>query len=536
MENAQKALANCLPEDKKHHHLTPEIIRECYNAGPSHIQTALQPYGYFHTQVQSTGLTRSGQQWSAHYTITPGHRLHITQITLRLEGPGKEDPALLTQLATFPLKQGDVFNAIDYENARDLLLQVANQNGWLEAAFSQKEVRINLTDNTAALLLTLQTGHQFYFGAVDFSPNPFNPAFLQRFVLFHPDEPFSSEKLLKLQENLGSSGYFQEVIVTPNTEKAVHYKVPVHIQLTPPRGKRYLMGVGYGTFTGPRATLGVDYRRVGDSGQHFTLQARVSSVLKGLSAKYFIPGKNPLTDQYILGAEVQKFVPDNGHSLSENLSISRVMTFEEWQHTLSLHFLNERYQVDDTPSESSRLFYPDYALGWVSADNMLNPRSAKSVHLGIRGASANILSFTNFIQGDIKAKQIFSPTEASRIILRGGFGYTVVNDLSRLPLTLRYFAGGMDSVRGYPYSSIGPGRYLETAGVEVQHRLIGDLSGAIFYDLGTATDHLNDNLMKGAGIGVIYHSVIGSVRLYVARALSKPGDPFRIEFSLGPDF
>lgn len=72
--------------------------------------------------------------------------------------------------------------------------------------------------------------------------------------------------------------------------------------------------------------------------------------------------------------------------------------------------------------------------------------------------------------------------------------------------------------------------------MELQHHIYGDFSGAVFYDVGTATDHFNDVLFRGEGVGVIYHSIIGPVQLYVAKAMSKPGKPLNVQFSIGPDF
>jgi translocation and assembly module TamA len=128
-----------------------------------------------------------------------------------------------------------------------------------------------------------------------------------------------------------------------------------------------------------------------------------------------------------------------------------------------------------------------------------------------------------------------SPTSLSRVIIRGDLGYTVVNDLARLPLTLRFLAGGLGSVRGYAFGSIGPGRYLETASAEYQHVIYGNFSGALFYDVGTATNHFNDVLLRGEGVGIVYNSIIGPIQVYVARAMSKPGKPLSIEFNIGPD-
>jgi translocation and assembly module TamA len=272
------------------------------------------------------------------------------------------------------------------------------------------------------------------------------------------------------------------------------------------------------------------------NGQHFTTQIKFSSVLSGLAAKYFIPGKNPLTDQYAISADAQKFSPKNGQSFSEKFSGSYLKTIHEWQHAMSLNYLIERFQVESNPSEVSRILYPSYSLSRIKVDNLINPKNGTLFNFTLQGSNEHIVSSTSFVQSEIKGKYIFSPTDLSRVIIRGDLGYTVVKHLSRLPLTLNFFAGGFGSVRGYEYSSIGPGRYLETASAEFQHRIYGDFSGAVFYDAGTATNHFNDPLFRGEGVGVVYNSVIGPIQVYVGRAMSKPGKPLSVQLSIGPDF
>ena len=322
----------------------------------------------------------------------------------------------------------------------------------------------------------------------------------------------------------------------PKTKHTVNNEVPINIELKPTFAKRYSVGAGYGTFTGPRINLAADYARIGARGQHLKFRLKLSRVLKRLSTEYFIPGHDPLTEKYVLGAHIEKFVPDNGESTLKGLSVSKIINLNDWHHTISLKYLDTRYRVENDPSETSRALYPDYTVSWVKSNDLINPSFATSISIGIRGATEHIISFTNFIQADIKAKQIFSPTKYSKVILRGSLGYTLVNDLSVFPLTLRYFTGGINSIRGYDYSSIGPGKYLETASIELQHKLVGNISGAVFYDIGTATDHFNDTLKKSVGVGLIYNSIVGPVRFYAAKPLADPGTSLGFEFSIGPEF
>lgn len=523
-------------------------VHEFYKNAPVNIRKALEPFGYFRSKIIHQQLTYQNGQWTASFIIAPGPVLPITHVDLDLSGPGKNDPELQKLVANFPLKPGQPFQTDAYEKAKNTLFQTANDQGYLKAVLTQNQVRIHLHTYTANIILHLNTGPRFYFGPVTFSDTPFSNDFLKRFKRFHRGEPFSSKTLLAFQQDLNKSHYFQQVIVTPDIKNATSgsrgqaaggresgNQVPVHVTLDIPKAKQYNVGLGYGTFTGARLTLGADYRRIGNSGQHFTTQIKLSSVLSGLALKYFIPGKNPLTDQYTVSADAQKFTPKNGQSFSEKFSGSYMKTLQEWQHNTSLNYLIERFEVESDPSKVSRILYPSYSVSRIKVDNMINPHDGTTFNFTLQGANEHIISATSFVQSEIKGKYIVSPTDLSRVIVRADLGYTVVNDLARLPLTLRFFAGGLNSIRGYAFSSIGPGRYLETASVEVQHRIYGDFSGAVFYDAGTATDHFNDVLFRGEGVGVIYNSIIGPVQLYVGKAMSKRGKPLSIQFSIGSD-
>lgn len=462
--------------------------------------------------------------------------LRLTALDLEITGPGKNDSALLNWIQNYPLRPGLKFDLKEYEKTKDALFDIASEEGYLHATLEKKELRINLKNQTAAIILHLNTGPRYYFGSVTFNKTALSPDFLKRFVTIKEGEPFSSERLLTFQENLNNSRYFREVNVTPELEKAQDFKIPTLVDVVLPPAKQYTIGAGYGTFTGPRLTLGTDLRRTTETGQHLTAQLKLSQVLSGLAAKYFIPGQNPITEQYTIGANIQKFKPKNGDSFSSALSLSYIKTFDEWQRTVSLNYLSERYIAFNQPEKSSQSLYPQLSLSRIKADNLVYPMQGSALSFSAEAASKNLLSTMNFAQTEIKGKIIFNPFLQSRVILRGDLGYTVAENLQKMPLTLRFFAGGLNSVRGYAYSSIGPGRYLKTASVEYQHHLTGKWNAALFYDVGTAANQINAALSRGAGVGLIYASSIGPIELYVARAETTPGKPFRIEFNIGPDF
>src|SRR5262249_20930256 len=147
----------------------------------------------------------------------------------------------------------------------------------------------------------------------------YDKKFLQRFIKLQENEPFSSQKLLNLQESLSNSYYFQQAYVTPDFDHIENHEVPLRLSLLAPKSQRYNFGIGYGTYTGPRITARTEFKRITNTGQHFDAQLRLSKVLSGIGAKYYIPGKNPLTDQWTIGTNYQNFVPKNGRSISQTI-------------------------------------------------------------------------------------------------------------------------------------------------------------------------------------------------------------------------
>lgn len=187
---------------------------------------------------------------------------------------------------------------------------------------------------------------------------------------------------------------------------------------------------------------------------------------------------------------------------------------------------------------------PRISFNRVSTKNRLDVRSGHRLSFQLLGASDRLLSDTNVVQATLSAKRVHSLSPKIRLIGRGEAGVTVVDHFDKLPATLRYFAGGDASVRGYAYQSLGPkdqdnavvgGPYLLTGSVEIDYRLGEKWGIAAFADSGSAFENRHINLHNGVGIGARWFSPIGPIRLDIAAPLDKDKDGLRVHFSLGPD-
>ena len=78
------------------------------------------------------------------------------------------------------------------------------------------------------------------------------------------------------------------------------------------------------------------------------------------------------------------------------------------------------------------------------------------------------------------------------------------------------------------------GRYLVTASLEYAYPIFEQWRLATFIDAGTSTNDFDEEIKWGTGIGVHYLSVVGPIRLYIARP-SDDSSAFQIHFAIGPE-
>jgi outer membrane translocation and assembly module TamA len=124
-----------------------------------------------------------------------------------------------------------------------------------------------------------------------------------------------------------------------------------------------------------------------------------------------------------------------------------------------------------------------------------------------------------------------------------------------IPLYERYFLGGGDSVRGFPYRSIGPtdkngynigGNFMYLFTAELSHPIWRFIRGAAFVDVGSATEYSNGNPFTHAKIGLGYglRLVLPSLNAPIKLDLAYPvlnnqkcaSDKLRIHFNVGFSF
>lgn len=521
--------------------LTAESLRLLYKKAPGEIETALQPFGYF-KPVISSSLTERNGTYRATFTIEAGPPVHVSQVRVELSGEGSEDVHLQRLVRNFPIRKGDVLRQHIYETGKKDLLRETTSLGYLDASFAIHEIRVDPDAGTATVNLLLDTGTRYRFGRLTFLQNAYNPKYLSRFAPFAYGDPYSNTALLDLEDALTSTNDFALIKIQPDREDALGEYIPVEVELVPKPPNAYTLSVGYGTDTGLRGTAGWEQRRVNAWGHSLRTHLALSETRNTLSAGYSVPLGKPTQESLDIDAAWTQEHIKTSDSEGLTLGLSRKTIRRRWQERLFCNLIHEGFETGEDDRTSTFLI-PGGTWSRISSDDPVDPGKGYRLGLTLSGTSEAIGSSTSFIQALGSAMMIRSPWKDGRIHLRGELGMTGVDDFSKLTPSLRFYAGGDQSVRGYSYEGLGPrddkgdvvgGRYLLVGSLEYMHRIAGNWWGATFYDAGNAMDSFYKGLKQGAGLGVRWMSPVGPVRLDLAFALDEPGTPIRIHFSLGP--
>ena len=512
---------------------------------PEQVSTILEPYGYFDSQTSSQIKNIESGKYQLDIEIFLAEPLRVTNLALTLTGPGSDRPELQQLLAEFPLHVGDTLRQDLYEQGKAALREGAINQGYLDADFPQHQILVNRSKRQVDINLQLDSGARFRFGKTSFSGRSSYPEdFLHRYLSYKNGEYFSHKQLGQTQLNLLSADLFRNVSIHPLARQDNETMVPVQIDLTPMPRHQLRPGIGYGTDTGARISLNYRHLNLLQRGHKLHGELLLAEKKQAIVSTYIIPDSNRLDSQTLLQVGFER--EDTDSYLSREL-----FSEGEYQRSFQKHLtgslfvrLSKEYSRISDESNRSQLLLSGVRIGWQEADDPLTPRRGIQTNLELQGSHDALLSDTSLLQLSVQATVLHPLPHELSLLLRLNGGTTWHNDnFNELPASLRFFAGGDRSVRGYSYQSLGPkdnqgqvigGKHLLVANVELEKRLNPDWGVAVFYDIGNAFDSLSTyELEQGAGIGVSRYTRIGPLRLDLARQIGNAKNKYRLHLSVG---
>ena len=520
--------------------------RRLYSQAESEILAALEVMGYYNAAVEKS-FVRGEACWQATFNVSPGEPVRLRQVRVEVDTGEAIDTVLEQAARDCALRPGDALLHSAYEDCKRRLSRRAEDRGYFSASFAERQIDVYPEEYAADISLRLVTGPRYVFGATTFDQSVLNPGLVTRFVELEPGQPYDAERVRKLQRDLATSRYFDQVNIDRQPRGEPYYDVPLSIRLTPGKIRQYSAGIGYATDLGPKLRFGVLNRRRNQDGHQTEFEADLSPVLSQVAATYRIPLDRPRADWFTIDTGYKVEDTEDIRSNLFSLGGQRIRKrSNDWVDTLFLDLRLEDFAAGFEGGGYSTLLTPGFSYSYSSEDYPRRPTAGHRSLLTTRGAVENVVSDTSFLQFYGSTKRVFGLWSGGRVLIRGEYGTTIVDQLNTLPTSLRFYAGGDVSVRGYDYKSLGPldpqgsvvgGKHLLTGSIEFDQLVAADWSVAAFVDTGNAFDDYNDiGLNTGVGAGFRWYSPLGPIRFDVAVPLAKDApDSFRIHITLGPD-
>ncbi len=505
---------------------------------------------------------RGSRSLTVSIRIEPGKPVRVRGWNVGVEGDAGDERSVRAALDGFAPRQGEVLDHSLYEASKSKVSRTLAGHGYFDADFAAHRVEVTRADYAADIDLRWTSGARYALGEATFTQTPktiIRDELLQKLVGWTPGEAYDDAELERLRRSLVALDYFGLVEILPQPENAKDKVVPVQVNLTPAPRSIYTAGVNYGTRSGAGFSLGVERRYLNTRGHKALAQIDYANKRKTATVQYRVPAFAWLDGWYTASLQAADEQTDSLDTRRLEFVASRSGQFNDHLNLVaSMHVLRERwsYFTLNRPSldyQYASFYFPSLRAEYIDVDNRLTPRRGAGGTLTLRGGKGGTDGDAAFAQLHASAQWFHGFDADSRLIVRGEAGHTFTDELLALPPSLRYYAGGDRSVRGYGWREIGPrirnsvgdtyalgAQNVVTASIEYERYFKGPWGAAVFVDSGSAFDGNTSSkgwpdMHTGVGIGLRWRSPVGPVRIDIARGLKSPDSPFTLHLNIGAD-
>ena len=555
-----------IPEDAE-----PESFKHQVNAS---VVKALKAYGYYSPDITITSLTRT----KVKLRISSGDPVIVHGLNIEVIGEAEHDSHFSTLVDNSALvaDKGKALSHHDYETLKTELSTLAAQRGYFDAHYTLSRIEIRPWDHRADILLVLESGKRYTYGDIRYRGVQIDQEKIDALRPFHSGDYYLADDLSRYNQRLSDAGWFRSIAIKPELHAPASAEADVvevlkpqsataapaaspaaagdrgsaniDVTVTPADRHRFETSVGFSTDEGPRTKLSWNQPWVNSNGDSWNNSLYLSGKKQILSGLYTIPLRNPLRGRYELEYGIKRINTDDTNSVREYVTPARVWKFENgWEQRFYVTFAFERFtQADD--NDTVFISMPGVAWTRTDVDNARFPMQGNRQTLKVEGANRYLLySDVTFLRSEASTQWITHLGNDNRFFARLMGGAIATNDFHRLPPSLRFFAGGDNSIRGYAYNDVAPrnasgellgGQNMLVGTLEYQRRIGGNWWAAAFYDAGSVweSNPTSDDVKRSAGVGVRWNSIVGPIRLDIAHPFDSKEDSWRLHFAIGPEF
>ena len=536
VEEIQNQFRAPFPESGKKRAFQPAGVE----SGLARVRDLMHADGYWKASVTSVQGQRNAQN-EIPFTLKVTLGSLFTLAPPSLKSPVPPSTALQDKLQRVTGKHATAENI---NSVRNTIFESYRRRGYREISVAMSR---EFTNNQLRLFFTLIPGKKFTVRSLNSEglvrtqknrvTNRFTGTIGQNY-----DENLLNEKIKKLLASGAFDSIRLESLQGPNNT------IDVTLHLKEAKARGYSFALGYGSIEG--YVLGARYYDRNLGGRLWNLSAGLE--LTGLGWL----GEASLSNPFFLNRELnlanRAFLisRDFDHYRKLQSGIGTELSWKKGKHYLAALGFEISHTSVSSPLPDDLIGPDDYLVNRLTFRQLYDRRNDPA--LPSDGWFARLENALGFATGDggigffetraqVSYYQTLGEKNGLSLGLRGGVILPSAQD-EDLPIDLRRFLGGANTIRSFPELEMGPtfeGRALGgtswwIANAEFSRALAGPVKGLIFLDAA----NLDSETDLAAGLGVRIELPVGPLRLEYGRSLSRdPGEPSgAFHFAIGATF
>ena len=311
-----------------------------------------------------------------------------------------------------------------------------------------------------------------------------------------------------------NSGFYVSATLEPQYQEISQGQVPIKLMVQERQPHSIRLGVGWGNEDKFRVRILQVNRNPLGLGDSLTFEGKISDIYEGLEGRWHLPRFPARHAAFTLAGGLEQ--RENEAYINRARFIRPTVDYKldgPWSFFLGYNMerntmVDIKAQVPDPAFEQQVFFISSVPAGfrYDSRDSILDPQKGTYFQVQVETALSVFGSELDFVRPVASISHVLPLPWRKKWYLAGRAKAGVClpgPNTDRIPLIRRFFPGGADSVRGYPYQSLGP---LDSAGkplggeaavegsLEVRFPLYKELGGVAFMDAGNAYENLDSNI------------------------------------------
>ncbi|CRX38126.1 autotransporter assembly complex protein TamA [Estrella lausannensis] len=449
--------------------------------------------------------------------------------------------------------------------AEEFLLNLFDTWGYPYASITDTEVIACLKTETIVLRLRIKRGSLMYFGDVRVVGNEkVCTAYFFKKLAWSRGELYCPRRIKATRRELEGSGLFTLVDIYYPEGPAEGQDLPITIEVKEGKNRTIGIGANFATQRGLGFSGEWEHRNFKGMGEVLTVKTNLWWDTQMARLSYLQPDLYCKGEDLIWLYEFNREVTEGytAKSLSAFARIEKEMNSKlkisygiGYKHLRDTHIHEKkRHQTQKDRDEEFNLIKTPFSAFYNGTDDLLDPSKGMTFRFSTTPTvsitdpvifySINTMTYT-FYKPIWNDKTIF----AFRTTLGSIFGARKTT----IPRSELFDAGGDTLLRGYKYKTVSPldddydptgGRSMLISSLEIRQRWSKDFGGVVFFDIGNVyaspLPNLQNEMLRSAGFGIRYYTLVAPIRLDVAFPLTprKHVDKqhYQIYFSVGQAF